>query len=135
MSTAATSATVGQELDTITQLATIETSKAYAEASNDHNPLHQDPEVAKHISPTGGVIAHGMFSMGLASRLLTAFAGGPEHVAGISVRFSKPWPIDTTSTFGGTVTEVTDDAVQVELWGRNDATGETILKGTGSIRR
>lgn len=135
MTSAANNATVGQELEPITQVATIETGKLYAEASNDHNPLHQDPEIAATISPTGGVIAHGMFSMGLASRLLTAFAGGPEHVADVQVRFSKPWPVDTTSTFGGTVTAVTDDAVEVDLWGRNDATEQIILKGSGTVRR
>ncbi|MFT5222850.1 MAG: acyl dehydratase [Glaciecola sp.] len=135
MSTTASNATVGQELDPITQIATIETGKLYAEASNDHNPLHQDPEVAASISPTGGVIAHGMFSMGLASRLLTAFAGGPDQVASIQVRFSKPWPVDTTSTFGGTVTAVTDDTIEVDLWGRNDVSEQMILKGSGSVRR
>ncbi len=128
-------ATVGDELPPITQVATIETGKLYAEASNDHNPLHQDPEVAATISPTGGVIAHGMFSMGLASRLLTGWAGGPDKVAEIQVRFSKPWPVDTASTFGGTVTAVTDDAVEVELWGRNDATEQAILKGSGRVLR
>lgn len=133
--TTAADATVGMELEPITQIATIETGKLYAQASNDHNPLHQDPEVAAGISPTGGVIAHGMFSMGLASRLLTGFAGGPEQVAGIEVRFSKPWPVDTTSTFGGTVTEVSGDEVVVELWGKNDATEQTIMKGRGRIRR
>ncbi len=126
---------VGTELPTITQTATIETSKLYAEASGDHNPLHQDPEFAKAISPTGGVIAHGMFSMGLASRLLTGWAGGPDNVRSVNVRFSKPWPIDTASTFGGTVTEVTDDAITVELWGRNDASEEIILKGQGVVTR
>ncbi len=127
--------TAGTELPTITQTATIETSKLYAEASGDHNPLHQDPEFAKAISPTGGVIAHGMYSMGLASRLLTAWAGSPDKVKGVNVRFSKPWPIDTASTFGGTVTEVDDDTITVELWGRNDATQEVILKGKGTVTR
>ncbi len=130
-----TEPTVGTELPTITEKATIETSKLYAEASNDHNPLHQDPEFAAQVSPTGGVIAHGMYSMGLASRLLTEWAGGPERVRAIEVRFSKPWPIDTASTFGGKVVEVTDDEITVELWGRNDETGDAILKGKGRVTR
>ncbi len=41
---------------------------------------------------------------GLVSRMLTAAAGGPERVADLQVRFSKPWPLGTTATFSGTVT-------------------------------
>ena len=84
---------VGQELPTITQESTLITSVMYAAASGDYNPLHYDESVASQISPTGGIIAHGMYSMGLASRLLTEFAGGPEHVVEVDVRFTRPWPL------------------------------------------
>jgi len=123
---------VGTELPEISQQSTLMTSVAYAAASGDHNPLHYDQEFAGNVSPTGGIIAHGMYSMGLASRVLTGFAGGPERVLGIEVRFTKPWPLGTTSTFGGTVTEVADGVATVELWGRNEG-GDQILKGTGRI--
>ena len=126
---------LGETFETYGRTITETDLVTFAGMTGDHNPLHQDPEFAKDISPTGGVIAHGMYSMGLASRLLTGWAGGPEKVAGVQVRFSKPWPIDTESTFGGTVTEVTDDLVHVELWGRNESTGETILTGAGQVRR
>lgn len=125
--------TVGTELPTVEQKATLSTSVAYAGASGDHNPLHFDESFASQVSPTGGIIAHGMYSMGLASRVLTAFAGGPEKVASIDVRFTKPWPLNTTSTFGGTVTEVDDGIATVELWGQNEG-GDQILKGTGQVR-
>jgi acyl dehydratase len=125
--------TVGQELPSIEQKSTLSTSVAYAGASGDHNPLHYDEGIAGQISPTGGIIAHGMFSMGLASRVLTGWAGGPEQVAAIDVRFTKPWPLNTTSTFGGTVTEVADGIATVELWGKNE-NGDQILKGTGQVR-
>lgn len=125
--------TVGTELPTIEQKSTLSTSVAYAGASGDHNPLHFDESFASQVSPTGGIIAHGMFSMGLASRVLTEWAGGPEQVAAIDVRFTKPWPLNTTSTFGGTVTEVDDGIASVELWGRNE-NGDQILKGTGQVR-
>lgn len=125
---------VGQELPTITQPSSLITSVMYAAASGDYNPLHYDQEIASQISPTGGIIAHGMFSMGLASRLLTEFAGGPEHVASIDVRFTKPWPLGSSTTFGGTVKDVTDEQIVVSLYATND-NGDTILKGTGRIRR
>ena len=126
--------TVGTELPTIEQPSSLITSVTYAGASGDLNPLHYDEGFASQVSPTGGIIAHGMFSMGLASKVLTAFAGGPEKVVEVQVRFTRPWPLGTTATFGGTVTEVTGDGATVELWGR-DAEGERILKGSGRIRR
>lgn len=125
--------TVGTELPSLEQKSTLSTSVAYAGASGDHNPLHFDESFASQVSPTGGIIAHGMYSMGLASRVLTAWAGGPENVVSIDVRFTKPWPLNTTSTFGGTVTEVADGVATVELWGKNEG-GDQILKGTGEVR-
>jgi acyl dehydratase len=125
--------TTGTELPTIEQRSTLMTSVAYAGASGDLNPLHYDDAFASQVSPTGGIIAHGMYSMGLASRVLTGFAGGPEQVLEVSVRFTRPWPLNSTSTFGGTVTEVADGVATVELWGRNE-NGDQILKGSGRVR-
>jgi acyl dehydratase len=124
---------VGTQLPTVEQISNLTTSVMYAGASGDMNPLHYDESFANQISPTGGIIAHGMFSMGLASRLLTSFAGGPERVREIEVRFTRPWPLGTTATFGGTVVAVEDGIATVELWGHNEETGARILKGTGRI--
>lgn len=124
--------TAGTELPTIEQQSTLMTSVAYAAASGDLNPLHYDQGFAGQVSPTGGIIAHGMYSMGLASRLLTEFAGDPAKVLEVQVRFARPWPLGTTSTFGGTVKEVEDGVATVELFGDNE-NGDRILKGTGRI--
>lgn len=125
-------ASPGDELPTIEQTATIRTSVAYAGASGDLNPLHYDEEFAADVSPTGGLIAHGMYSMGLVSRVVTTWAGGPERVASLDVRFTRPWPLDTTATFGGTVREVDGDRIVVTLWGR-DADGKAMVRGTGVV--
>jgi acyl dehydratase len=124
----------GDDLPTISQTATLATSVAYAGASGDLNPLHYDPEVAAEVSPTGGIIAHGMFSMGLASRVLTAWAGGPEHVLRLEARFTRPWPLGEECTIGGSVREVHDDRVVVTLWVRN-ADGKPLLRGQGVVVR
>jgi len=123
---------VGTELPTVTQRATLSTSVAYAGASGDLNPLHYDQDFAAQVSPTGSIIAHGMYSMGLVSRALTQAAGGAERVREVTVRFTRPWPMGTTSTFGGTVTEIVDGVAEVALWGRAED-GETIRRGTGRI--
>jgi acyl dehydratase len=128
-----TDVTAGTELPTIEQQSTLMTSVAYAAASGDLNPLHYDQGFAGQVSPTGGIIAHGMYSMGLASRLLTQFAGDPAKVLEVQVRFAKPWPLGSTSTFGGTVNDVEDGVATVELFGDNED-GQRILKGTGRVR-
>ena len=124
---------VGARLEPIAVEATLTTSVMYAGASGDFNPLHYDPAFAAEVSPTGDVIAHGMFSMGLVSRALADFAGGPDKVEDVSVRFTRPWPVGTTSTFEGEVTEVSDGVAVVKLWGDNDS-GTRILRGTGRVR-
>lgn len=124
---------IGTQLPPLKVAHDVATSVMYAGASGDMNPLHYDPEFAKMVSPTGDVIAHGMYSMGLASRLLTEWAGGPEKVAQVSVRFTKPWPVGTTSTFTGEVTAVEDGEAIVALNATND-NGQTILTGIGRVR-
>lgn len=123
----------GTQLPTIEQRATLQTSVMYAGASGDMNPLHFDESFASQVSPTGGIIAHGMYSMGLASRVLTEWAGGPERVESVSVRFTKPWPLDTITSFTGTVKDVEDGVATVALRATNE-NGEQILKGTGRVR-
>jgi acyl dehydratase len=127
------SITVGAQIPAVTLTASLETSVRYAGASGDHNPLHYDPAFAAVVSPTKTVIAHGMFSMGLVSRAVTAFAGGPEHVADLQVRFTRPWPLGQTATFDGTVTAIEDDTARVELRGVLED-GERIMRGTATIR-
>lgn len=123
---------VGDELPPVTAESNLVTSVLYAGASGDMNPLHYDPAFAGTVSPTGGVIAHGMYSMGLASRMLTAFAGGPERVLEVDVRFTRPWPLGTTAIFSGTVTAIEDGVAMVALVGTNES-GERILRGTGRV--
>jgi acyl dehydratase len=125
--------TVGAELPPISQQSSLVTSVMYAGASTDYNPLHYDQAFAGQVSPTGAPIAHGMYSMGLVSRMVTAAAGGPERVAGLQVRFSKPWPLGTTATFTGTVTGVEDRIATIAVQGTAES-GEKILSGTAHVR-
>ncbi|MEX0659921.1 MAG: MaoC/PaaZ C-terminal domain-containing protein [Egibacteraceae bacterium] len=78
----------------------------YAGASGDFNPLHWQDEFAASVSPTGGVIAHGMLNMGLVSRAVTAWAGGPERVLRLAASFRAPCPVGATVTVGGEVVEL-----------------------------
>ena len=66
-----------------------ETLVAYANASGDQNPIHQDEAFAKSVG-LPDVIAHGMWTMGATSSVLVEWAGDPGAVLDIGTRFTKP---------------------------------------------
>jgi len=63
--------------------------KAYADASGDHNPIHQSEEFALAVG-LPNVIAHGMLTMALVGKFITDWAGGSANVKEFSARFIKP---------------------------------------------
>lgn len=81
----------------------------YAGASGDFNALHWDPDFAAHVSPTGGIIAHGMLNMGLVSATVTAWAGGPERVKKLSVQFRAPAPVGAEVATGAEVIDLDEE--------------------------
>jgi len=87
----------------------------YAGASGDLNPLHWDPAFAATVSPTGGIIAHGMLNLGLLGAHVTQWAGGPGRVLGIEVSFRAPCPVGATVVFGGEVLAVDATAATATL--------------------
>jgi acyl dehydratase len=60
----------------------------YAAASGDHNPIHQDEDVARSVG-LPGVIAHGMYTMALAARAVTDWFPGAEVVS-LGCKFTSP---------------------------------------------
>jgi len=97
----------------------------YAGASGDFNIIHWNERVAKAVG-LPNVIAHGMFTMAEAGRVVTDWAGDPGAVVEYGVRFSAPVPVpddDVGATLNvrGTVAEKLDDnRVVVELDARVD---------------
>ena len=60
----------------------------YANASGDQNPIHQDVDVARSVG-LPDVIAHGMWTMGAALDVVTAYVGGdPGRVLSCTTRFT-----------------------------------------------
>ena len=95
----------------------------YAGASGDFNIIHWNERVATAVG-LPGVIAHGMFTMATAGRLLTDWVGDPGAVVEYGVRFSSmvPVPDDDTGTaltISGVVEEkLADKRVSVVLTAR-----------------
>ena len=61
---------------------------AYADASGDHNPIHQDEDVARSVG-LPGVIAHGMYTLALVGRAVAEWTGGAE-VVDLGAKFTSP---------------------------------------------
>lgn len=77
------------ELAPATYRVTREALVAYAAASGDHNPIHQDEDVARSVG-LPGVIAHGMYTLALAARYVDEHVGEPGRIASIGAKFTKP---------------------------------------------
>ncbi|MCE7078830.1 MaoC family dehydratase [Streptomyces sp. ST2-7A] len=61
----------------------------YAGASGDFNPIHWNERFARDVG-LPDVIAHGMFTMAEAVRVVTDWTGDPGSVVEYGVRFTKP---------------------------------------------
>ena len=92
--------------------------KAYADASGDQNPIHQNEEFAVSVG-LPNVIAHGMLTMALVGKYVSDFAGGSANVLEYSARFIKPVIVPNGEkvdlTVSATVAEVADGKVALTL--------------------
>jgi len=79
----------GAELGPVTYQVTRADLVRYAGASGDFNPIHWSDRVAREVG-LPSVIAHGMYTLALAGRAVTGWAGGPEQVLELGARFTKP---------------------------------------------
>ncbi|RSS54920.1 MaoC family dehydratase [Streptomyces sp. WAC01280] len=80
---------VGTELPARNFPVTRATLVRYAGASGDFNPIHWNEKFAVEVG-LPDVIAHGMFTMAEAIRVVTDWAGDPAAVVEYGVRFTKP---------------------------------------------
>ena len=92
--------------------------KAYADASGDQNPIHQNEEFAVSVG-LPNVIAHGMLTMALVGKCVTDWAGGAAAVKEYSARFVKPVIVPADQkvdlTVSATVSEITGDRISITL--------------------
>ena len=124
--------TVGQELppvgETIERLDLIR----YAGASGDFNVIHWNDEAARAVG-LPGVIAHGMYSMGVATRMLSAWVGEPLAIKRLRVRFSAMIQPGQTLTARGEVTEVDGGRVAVRFWAEDEQGNRVLSKGEAEL--
>jgi acyl dehydratase len=86
----------------------------YAGASGDFNPIHIDPEFAKAVGLPNNIL-HGLYSMGLVARAMTAIAGGdPRSLKRLSVQFRGMGAPEQEIVVTGTVKEAGEGKLVVE---------------------
>ena len=90
----------------------------YAGASGDLNPIHWSERFALGVG-LPNVIAHGMLTMALAGRLVTAWVRDPAAVIGYATRFTRP-----------VVVPDDDEGVAVELTG---VVKDVVAEGDGRV--
>jgi acyl dehydratase len=111
---------VGTELPTRTFPVTRATLVQYAGASGDFNPIHWNEKFAKEVG-LPDVIAHGMFTMAEAIRVVTDWTGDPGAVVQYGVRFTKPVVVPnddqgaTIEVSGKVAAKLDDNQVRVDL--------------------
>ena len=101
----------------------------YAGASGDFNIIHWNERIATSVG-LPNVIAHGMFTMAEAVRVVTDWAGDPAAVLEYGVRFTRPIavpdPEGATLHVEGEVRGVRDDGlVDIDLTAT--VNGQTVL--------
>jgi acyl dehydratase len=108
---------IGQELAPKTFTINRKLLIAYADASGDQNPIHQDEAFAKSVG-LPDVIAHGMLTMALAGKYLSEISGS-QNVIDFSAKFIKPVvvpaDVDVALIVSGKVTEVVNGTAKIEL--------------------
>ena len=110
----------------------------YAGASGDFNPIHWSDRVARNVG-LPGVIAHGMFTMAQAGRVITDWVGDPGAVVEYGVRFSAPVVVPDDDegaelVVGGTVTKKLDDNQVVVTITARSAGAKVLARSTAVVR-
>jgi acyl dehydratase len=110
----------------------------YCGASGDFNVIHWNERIAKAVG-LPDVIAHGMYTMAQAAKVVTDWAGDPGAVLDYKVRFSRPVVVPdddagTTLTVSGTVEEKLDGNRVVVVIEARTAEGGVLTGARATVR-
>lgn len=128
----------GQALTPLTYSVTRADLVAYAGASGDLNPIHWSDRVASSVGMPG-VVAHGMYTMALAARAVTQWAGSHDAVVELGCRFTRPVVVPDDDEgipveVAGTV-QAHDDPALVRIDLTVSAAGQTVLGQARAVVR
>jgi acyl dehydratase len=125
---------IGQEMVSPWREVTQDQVTQFADITGDRQWIHVDADRAGRESPYGGTIAHGFFTLALASRLLRDAVGAIDGARmGINYGLNKvrfPAPLPTGSRVRGRCTLQRVDAVD----GGVQATWSVVIERDGSAK-
>jgi acyl dehydratase len=134
-------AAVGEDLGTSDWvLVDPERINVFADATDDHQWIHVDPERARRESPFGGPIAHGYLTLSLVTPLVgriidaTGFRMGVNYGAE-KIRFPSPVPVGSRVRGSATLDQATpfEGGVQLNLKVTIEVEGQEKPAMVGSI--
>jgi len=100
----------------------------YADAANDHNPIHIDEAFAA-TTPFGGTIAHGMLVLASISEMMAASLGEVWLRGGkLKVRFKAP--AKTSDALSTSAAALEDGRYAIKCKNEN---GEVLISGTCAV--
>lgn len=119
---------IGLEIPPKSKVVKREEVKAYADASGDQNPLHQDDAFARQVG-FSGIIAHGMFTMAHLTSAITDWLGDPRALTLLDVQFRAVVFMDETIVAKGRVAslEASTRETTLDVWVEVDRAGEVVL--------
>ena len=119
------SVNVGDEVFSVPKVVKREAIKAYADASGDQNPLHQDDAYAQSVG-FPGIIGHGMYSMAHLANALSDWVGDPAAIDSVKVQFRAVVYMDETLVAKGRVASKDESTrkVTLELWEELERDGQ-----------
>ena len=128
---------VGDVVGPVTVPVGRDTLVAYANASGDQNPIHQDEAFARSVG-LPDVIAHGMWTMGASASVVTEWAGDAGRVVEFGTRFTKPVVVSVAGNelvVQGVVTSVDGETGRVTVDVTTTCEGEKVLgRGIAVVR-
>ena len=105
----------------------------YADAADDHNPIHSDEAFAA-ASPFGGTIAHGMLVLATISEMMAASLGEAWLRGGrLKVRFKAPAKTTDTVTASATALKSADGTGYRFAVECRNQDGEVLISGTAQV--
>lgn len=119
---------VGEEIPSLSKVIKREEVKAYADASGDNNPLHQDDDFARSVG-FPGIIAHGMLSMAHLTKAITEWLGDPGALKRIKVQFRAIVFMDETLVARARIRALDPDTrrARLDVWEEVDRAGERVF--------
>jgi acyl dehydratase len=119
---------VGDRIPPLAKVVRRQDVRAYADASGDQNPLHQDDDFARSVG-FPGIIAHGMFTMAHVVTCLTDWVGDPGALLSVSVQFRAVVYMDETITAQGEIASLDPETRQATLnvWVELERAGQRAL--------